>query len=168
MTFARGGARSPHLFIYLFILGSLVQSRCGEGGTLQTTLACTRSVSATLGLPSLMVPVPSLPALLRLYVAGAGNYLRPALGCMHLPGLSCSGSGTRVVLRRRLHWACILCPSQFQAGVWRAWSLRLITSSVLAARFSGCTTGTPSQADDDCPKPQEVLVSKEACLQFGR
>ena len=29
----------------------------------------------------------------------AGNCLRPSLGCMHLPGLSCSGSGTRVVLR---------------------------------------------------------------------
>ena len=28
-----------------------------------------------------------------------GNRLRPALGCMHLPGLSRSGSGTRVVLR---------------------------------------------------------------------
>ena len=28
-----------------------------------------------------------------------GNNLRPALGCMHLPGLSCSGSGTQVVLR---------------------------------------------------------------------
>ena len=29
----------------------------------------------------------------------AGNQLRPALGCLHLPGLSCSGSGTQVVLR---------------------------------------------------------------------
>ena len=28
-----------------------------------------------------------------------GNCSRPALGCMHLPGLSCAGSGTRVVLR---------------------------------------------------------------------
>ena len=28
-----------------------------------------------------------------------GNRLRPALGCMHLPGLSRSGSGTRVVPR---------------------------------------------------------------------
>ena len=27
------------------------------------------------------------------------NCLRPALGCMHLPGLSRSGSGTGVVLR---------------------------------------------------------------------
>ena len=29
----------------------------------------------------------------------AGNHLRPALGCLHLPGLGRSGSGTRVVLR---------------------------------------------------------------------
>ena len=29
----------------------------------------------------------------------AGNRLRPALGCTHLPGLSRSGSGTQVVLR---------------------------------------------------------------------
>ena len=28
-----------------------------------------------------------------------GNHLRLALGCLHLPGLSRSGSGTRVVLR---------------------------------------------------------------------
>ena len=35
-----------------------------------------------------------------------------------------------------------------------------------ATRFSGCTTGAPSQVDVDRPDPQEVLVSKEACLQF--
>ena len=29
----------------------------------------------------------------------AGNHLWPALGCLHLPGPSRSGSGTRVVLR---------------------------------------------------------------------
>ena len=29
----------------------------------------------------------------------ARNCLRRALGCMHFPGLSCSGSGTQVVLR---------------------------------------------------------------------
>ena len=41
------------------------------------------------------------------------------------------------------------------------WSLRLIASPVPATRFSGCTTGAPSQADVDCAEPQEVLVSKE-------
>ena len=29
----------------------------------------------------------------------AGNYPWPALGCLYLPGPSCSGSGTRVVLK---------------------------------------------------------------------
>ena len=42
----------------------------------------------------------SLPTLLRLYLGcSPGNHPRLALGCMHLPGLSHSGSGTRVVLR---------------------------------------------------------------------
>ena len=35
-----------------------------------------------------------------------------------------------------------------------------------ADRLSRCTTGAPSQAAVDRPDPQEVLVSKEACLQF--
>ena len=34
--------------------------------------------------------------------------------------------------------------------------------------FSGCTTSAPSQADVDHSEPQEVLVSKETYLQFGR
>ena len=72
--------------------------------------------------------------------------------------------------RRRLGWACVLRPSQVRAtqvsGVWRSRLLRLIASPVPAARFSGCTTGAPSQADvDDHPESQEVLVllTKPAC-----
>ena len=34
--------------------------------------------------------------------------------------------------------------------------------------MDGCTTGAPSQVDVHYPEPQEVLVSKEACLQFYR
>ena len=41
-------------------------------------------------------------------------------------------------------------------------------SPVPAAWFSGCTTGVPCQADVDRPESHEVLVSNEACLQFGR
>ena len=37
-----------------------------------------------------------------------------------------------------------------------------------AAWLSRFTTGAPSQVDVDRPDPQEVLVSKEACLQFYR
>ena len=54
-------------------LGSLVQLHYGEGGTQQTTLACARSVSATLGLPPLTARVPSLPTLLRLQVIPPGT-----------------------------------------------------------------------------------------------
>ena len=43
-----------------------------------------------------------------------------------------------------------------------------VTYRLPATWFSGCTTGAPSQADVDGPEPQEVLVSKEACLQFCR
>ena len=64
-----------------------------EGCCKQIILACAHSVSATLGLPPLTVHTPQALG------CSTGNSLRLALGCMHLPGLSCSGSGTRVVLR---------------------------------------------------------------------
>ena len=44
-----------------------------EGCCKQITLACARSVSATLGLPPLMARVPSLPTLLRIQVALPGT-----------------------------------------------------------------------------------------------
>ena len=82
-------------------LGSPVQSCCGEEGVLQQiTLACAwcaHSVWATLGLPLLMACVLSLCILLRLLVALQGNCLKWALGCVHFPGLSRSGSGSRVL-----------------------------------------------------------------------
>ena len=59
-------------------------------------------------------------------------------------------------------------PGPSSSRVWRARSLRLIASPAPAAWFSGCAAGAPSQADGDCPEPQEVLVSTEACLQFFR
>ena len=85
---------------FFFFLGSLVQSCCGEGGTLQInkTGRCSQCLSHTGSAPA--HGACSLPA----HTAQAlgcftGNHLRPALGCLHLPGLSRSGSGTRVVLR---------------------------------------------------------------------
>ena len=36
-------------------------------------------------------------------------------------------------------------------------------SPIPAAQCSGCTAGAPSQADGDCPEPQEVLAKKPAC-----
>ena len=60
-------------------LGSLVQSCCGEGGTLQTTLACARSDSATLGLPPLTECVLSLSILLRLNLCWGLSEAGPGL-----------------------------------------------------------------------------------------
>ena len=146
-------------------LGSLVQLRCGEGGMLQTnnTSECSQCPSHTGPAPAHMHTAQTLGC-------SAGNRLRPALGCMHLPGLSRSGSGTQVVPRGAdwLGLRFVPFPGPSSSGVWRARSLRLIASPVPAARFSGCTAGAPSQADGDRPEPQEVSVSKEACLQFGR
>ena len=84
----------------LFFLGSLVQSRCGEGGTLQTsnTGVCSQCLSHTGPAPTHCTC--SLPAhTAQALGCSAGNHPRPALGCLHLPSLSRSGSGPRVVLR---------------------------------------------------------------------
>ena len=130
-----------------------------------------RSVWATLGLSLLTACVFSGSTLLRLQVALQGNCQKQALGCVHFPGLSCSGSGSWVPPQRhRLGWASILCPSQVRA----AQVIRCLVNAIAAtyclhaARLSRYTTGAPSQADVDRPDPQEVLVSKEACLQFCR
>ena len=69
-------------------LGSLVQLCCGEGGTLGSA----RRVWALLGLPPLTACVLSQSTLLRLEVL-----LQGALGCVHFPGLSLSGSGSWVL-----------------------------------------------------------------------
>ena len=55
------------------------------------------SVWATLRLPLLMACVLSRSTLLRLYVALQENCLKQALGCIHIPGLSHSGSGSLVL-----------------------------------------------------------------------
>ena len=55
-----------------------------------------RSVWATLGLSPLTACMLSQSTLLRLQVALQGDCLKRALGCMHFPGLSRSGSGSPV------------------------------------------------------------------------
>ena len=59
-------------------------------------------------------------------------------------------------------------PGPSSSGLGQAQSLRLIAFPVSAAQFSGCIAGVPSLVADDRPEPPEVLVSKEACLHFGR
>ena len=81
-------------------LGSLVQSCCGEGGTLQTNITvvcgecsqCFRHTGFTPAHGMCTFPVYTVPAL----GCSAGNCLRQTLGCMHFPGLSHSGSRSRV------------------------------------------------------------------------
>ena len=91
-----------------FFLGSLVQSCCGEGRMLQTNsiVVCTQCLSPTGPVPARGTQ--TAPALR----CSAGNRLRPALGCVHLPGLSNSGSPQRC----RFGGDCILCPSQVRVA----------------------------------------------------
>ena len=100
----------------------------------------------------------------------AGNRLRPALGCMHLPSLSRSGSALRQPSEAqiRLGLRFVPFPGPSSSGVWRAQSLRLVAFSVSAAQLSGCTTGAPCEADGDCPAPPEVLAKKPACSLVGK
>ena len=127
------------------------------------TGACSQCLSHT-GLPPLTAHTAQALG------CSSGNHLRPALGCMHLPGLSRSGSGTQVVLRGADLVGPAFCglPMSSTSGVWRARSLWLIARPVPAARLSGCTAGAPSQAGGACPEPQEGVVSEEAYLQLGR
>ena len=70
------------------------------------TVVCTQCLSPA-------GPLPSCSAQTALALrCSAGNRLRPALGCMHLPYLSRSGSPQR----RRFGWDCVLCPSQVQVA----------------------------------------------------
>ena len=88
---------------------------------------------------------------------------------MHLPGLSSSGSGTLVVLRGAdsLGLRFVRFPGPSSSGGEVFGERGCCNFSSLPSLLLGFL-GVPSQADDDCPEPQVVLVSKEACLEFGR
>ena len=87
-------------FFLFFFLGSLVQSRCGEGGTLQTNNTGAGSQCLSYTGPASAHGTCSLPAhTAQALGCSAGNHAWAALGCLHLPGPSRSGSGTLVVLR---------------------------------------------------------------------
>ena len=80
-----------------------------EGHCKGITLVHACSVSATQGLPPAhgmcAFPVYTAEAL----GCSAGNCLRPALSCMRFPGLSCSGSGARALLKGTDSVAPVLC-----------------------------------------------------------
>ena len=71
--------------------------------------------------------------------------------------------------RRRLSWACVLCPSQMQAAqVTRClWSTVAVTYHLphpCCSLFCVCTTCTPSQADSTIQNPKKSwLATKPAC-----
>ena len=74
---------------WTLFLGLLVQSHCGEGGMLQTNntgmcLQCLRPIGPALTHSECDLPAHTAQAL------GCSSRMRPrpALGCMHLPGLS--------------------------------------------------------------------------------
>ena len=93
----RGQWRTLFFFFRLTCSVALWGGR--EGCCKQITLACARSASATLGLAPIHGAC-SLPAhAAQALGCSTGNHPRPALDCLHLPGPSRSGSGTRVVLR---------------------------------------------------------------------
>ena len=113
-----------------------------------------RSVWTTVGVSQLMAPVLSQSTLLRLQVALKGNCPRWALGCMHFPGLSCTGSGSQVLYKGTDSVGpafCALPRSEElrRPGAWRATVpgglCVLITSLVPAAQFPGCATTVPPQ-----------------------
>ena len=99
-------------------LGLLVQLCCGERGTLQTNITgvcgeCSQCLSHT----GFAHAHGMCAFLVRLQVALQGNCLKQALGCLHFPSLSCSGSGFLGAPQRyRLSWACVLCRFQVQAA----------------------------------------------------
>ena len=72
--------------------------------------------------------------------------------------------------RCRLSWACVLCPSPVRA----AKVMRCLVSAVAVTYRVPCPCRSVFWVYNwctfagRCPEPQEVLVSKEACLQFGR
>ena len=112
-----------------------------------------RSVRATLGVPSSTTCVPSQFTLLKLQAALQGNRLKGALGCVHFPGVSHSGSGSQVLHKGTDSAGPAICalPRSKQLGRpggWRAHSSQLGGASYLLRRpsrsVSWCTAGAPS------------------------
>ena len=115
---------------WTLFLGSFVQSHCGEGGTLQTTNTgvCQQCLSCTGPAPCSWRVHPSCP-----HSSGSRLLRREPLEAgpgLHAPPRSKplrfrhSGSPQR----RRLCWACILCPSQLRASRM----MRCLVSAVTA------------------------------------
>ena len=94
-TLTQGGSGGPFFQVHLFSRAVGREERCKQISLVSVGTA--HNVSATLGLPLLTVCVLSQSTLLRLLVALQGICLKGALGCMHFPGLSHSGSSSWVL-----------------------------------------------------------------------
>ena len=117
------------------------------------------SVLAALGVP----PPPPTKAFCAFMVytsqalgCSARNCLEDILGCMHFPGLSCSGSGSQVLHKGADLVGPGFCALPRSEQVTRCLvsavtprcvggRMHLITSPIPAAWFSACTMGVPSQ-----------------------
>ena len=129
----------------------------GEEHCIQISLACVgsaHSVWATLAFPQLTACVLSWSTLLKLQAALQGNWLKQALGCMHFPGLSCSGSGSRVFHKGIDLVGPVFCAlprseQLRQPGAWRAHSPHVGGASYHLPRprhsVSWVQAGVPSQ-----------------------
>ena len=143
-----------------------------DRGMLQTnnTGVCSQCLSHTGSAPvhgACSLPAHTAQAL----GCSTGNHPWPALGCLHFQVQAAQVQALGWSSEAQpLGWTCVLCPSQIRAAqVMRCLAgANAATYRLPATRLSGCKTGAPSQADVDRPDPQEVLVSKEACLQFYR
>ena len=144
---------------WFFRLTSSVALWGGEMLQTNSTVVCTQCLSPALPVPSRSAQ--TTPALR----CSARIRLGLALGCMHFPGPSRSGSALRqpseALIRLGLHFVPLPGPSS--SGVWRARSRWLVTFSAAAAQLSGWTAGAPREADGDCPAPPEVLAKNPAC-----
>ena len=100
--------------------------------------------------------------------SSARNRLRPALGCMHLPGLSRSGSALRQLSEAQIWLGLCFVPFPGQVAQVFGERGRCDLLPLPAAQFSRCSTGAPCQADGDFPGPQGVLAKKPACSLVGK
>ena len=148
-------------------LCSLVQSCCGEGGTLQTnnTGVCSQCLGHIGFAPTHDVCFPCLHCLGSRLLCWELSEASPRLYALPRSKLLMFRySGTPQ--RRRLCWACVLCPSQVRA----AQVTRCLASVVAATYHLPHTCRSVFWVYNRrtfSGESQEVLVSKEACLQFG-
>ena len=111
--------------------------------------------------PAHKLRVLSQATLLRLQVALQGCCPKQALCFTHFPGLSCLGSGSRVLHKDRVSWACVLCPSQSQAARRpRAWQTH-------CPRWAVCLNHLPGPSHSLSWVCHESTISGVLCISSG-